>query len=46
MKGDRPASLRIIEAAIRSGKPIPKGGSPLAILPLSFKGIWEERAAA
>lgn len=41
-----PVSLRIVEATIRLGKPLPKGASPLAVLPLSFKGDWESREAA
>ncbi len=41
-----PASLRVIEAAIRKGKPQPKGGGVLAVLPLSFKGMWERETAA
>lgn len=36
-----PATLRIVEIAVRKGKPEPKGGPPLAVLPLSFKGVWE-----
>lgn len=36
-----PRSLRIIETAIRLGKPIPKGAQPLGKLPLSLKGAWE-----
>jgi hypothetical protein len=38
-----PSSLRIIETAIRRGKPQPKGGSPLALLSLGLKGKWEAR---
>lgn len=36
-----PSTLRIVEAAIRQGKPVARPGPPLAILPLSLKGVWE-----
>lgn len=41
----RPSTLRIVSAAIRKGKPIPQTGSPLALLPLGFKGDWQPVAA-
>lgn len=37
----RPSTLRVVSAAIRRGKPIPKEGTPLALLPLSFAGDWK-----
>ena len=40
----RPVSMRIIEASIVRGRPIPKGEPPLAILPLTFKGRWDKVA--
>ncbi len=40
----RPVSLRVIEASIVRGRPLPKGEPPLAILPLTFKGRWTEAA--
>ena len=40
-----PASIRLVEAVIRGGKPLPKGGAPLAQLALALKGSWEPQAA-
>ena len=38
----RPTTLKLVEAAIMRGRPIPKGGNPLATLSLDFKGRWAE----
>ncbi len=42
-----PTSLRIVSVGIVRGKPVPSAGSPLAELPLTFKGDWtaHEKAA-
>ena len=36
----RPVSIKLIEVAIRHGRPVSKDVAPLAILPLSFRGDW------
>lgn len=39
-----PSTLRVVEAAIRQGKPVARSGPPIALLPLSMKGVWEAPA--
>lgn len=41
-----PATIRLMEVAIRRGQPEAKGGAPLVQLPLSFKGAWQAEQVA
>ncbi len=45
LSGDQPPTLRVVETQVARGAPRLKGGAPLAILPLSFKGAWEAETA-
>jgi len=40
-----PQTVRIIEAAIRHGKPERTGKPPLGLIPLSLRGAWEQPPA-